>query len=690
MARAKCPLLPILRDNPSFFSLDNDIPGWDEKAPRLIVPPLNVLRLCASQGCDLCMVMTAGSTRGCLAAYLPVIALEETPLVLSRAMLSYHQGITLYIGFDDLLPPKHFFRIPQPWSMWPRQASYSDSCLFLMLDHELSPARFNCVPEQKELLSCWLSNCLRNHPKCRALQRGFTPTRLLQIDYFADCQDVKLVDFSSNPGTVSYVALSHCWGAPSKRPIRTLQSNIVQHQERIKFQDLSRTFQDAVKVTRDLRLSYVWIDSLCIIQDSKDDWEMEAAQMGEVYRESICTLCALSSNDGDGGCRVNASGEEVDYLRYVDLDIGEYRIRLIETENNDERSILTWDVEYGDDEFKSRPWGGNPLRTRAWTFQERELSVRAIHFSRQTLLWECVEMKGSTEIPHGVIRRYDEFKPVPMQTLLSDAGAAQQDQWYGKVEDYTSRFLTRESDKLVAFSGYAQHFQREVLGGGTYLAGLWKEHFPGCLLWRVRRDERKPGERHPFEAFEPRRPIKYRAPTWSWASLDGEVTYASQRVVNQGGTPTQPSPSRVTLLTNEIGIENSFSHVPYGASMTLRGPVTQCEFDDFLEDSGSVDECKRRLYNKTGEALGFFYPDIMLEVQDIRHIWCLGVCNEIDTSMDLPEEVSSAEMGEFSERLMGIALYPNHDGSIFRRIGMVRWMKKAAFDEDSLSEVKII
>lgn len=534
-----------------------------------------------------------------------------------------------------------------------------------------------------------MSNCLQNHSGCRAAQRGFTPTRLLQIDFFEDCQDIKLVEFSSKSTAVSYIALSHCWGPPSKRPIRTIQFNIEEHRKRIKFQDLSRTFQDAVEVARDLKISYIWIDSLCIIQDSGDDWEREAAKMGEIYRESICTLCALSSNDGDGGCRVNASNEEVDHLRYVDLDIGEYRIRLIETETNDSRTILEWDVEYGDDDFKYRPWGSNPLRTRAWTFQERELSVRAIHFSKQTLLWECIEMKGSTEIPHGVIRRYDEFKPDPVQTLSSDTEAVHQDQWYGKVEDYTSRFLTKESDKLVAFSGYARDFRQELLPDGTYLAGLWKEHFLGCLLWRIRRDLRQPGQRHPFAAFEPRRPMEYRAPTWSWASLDGEITYASQRVVNQGET-IQASPSSIDLLKTEASLEDSFSRVPHKSLIILRGPLTQCRFDYLLNDSGAVDECRRRLYNTTGEELGFFYPDIMFEVQDLRHIWCLGVCAEINHSVDISEEVSSAELEQFSERMMGIALYPSCDEDSFRRIGMIRWMKKSAFVWGYLSEVKIV
>lgn len=457
---------------------------------------------------------------------------------------------------------------------------------------------------------------------------------------------------------------------------------------RIRSQDLSKTFQDAVEVVRDLGLSYIWIDSLCIIQDDNDDWEREAALMTQVYREALCTICALSSNDGDGGCRVNGSNEEVKLLRYVDLDLGEYRIRLVEDQAS--MDMLNWDLEYGDDDFKVEPWGNNPLRARGWAFQERELSVRAVHFSKHTLLWECLEMKGSTEIPYGVTRGRDESLMEPKQTSSSDAGAADRDQWYGKVEDYTSRFLTYESDKLVAFAGYAQHFRREVLGGGIYLAGLWKEHFPGCLLWKVRRELRFTGDTHPFSAFEPRRPMKYRAPSWSWASLDGEVTYTSQREAYRGGAPVRTSRFSANILRNDIDLEDSFSRVPPSASITMRGKITQGMFDYKLEDTWDMYECKMQLYNKLGDDIGFFYPDIMLEVRSVGHIWCLGVCDEADNSLGIPLEISSAERNGFSERLMGIALCPASDEGLFRRVGLVRWMKKSAFDDVSLSEVKII
>ncbi|KUI72547.1 hypothetical protein VM1G_08286 [Cytospora mali] len=669
MARANCTLHAILRANPSFFSQENDIAGFKQTALRLEVPPFNVLRRCAYEGCELCTVMTAMSDSGCLAAELSLNDLEKTPLHLSRAMLSYHQQITLYMGIDDLLPPKHFHRIPSPWK------------------ETLPPARFDYIPDQRELISCWVNNCVKNHPKCRAAQRGFRPTRLLQVNCFSGSKDVRLVEFGSNGKAVPYVALSHCWGPPSKRPIITTKENITSHIERIPSKVLSRTFRDAVDIVRELGQSYVWIDSLCIIQDDEEDWAREAALMADVYRESFCTISAHSSKDGDGGCRVDASDEAVDSLRYVDLDIGEYRIRLFETKTNEDKPSLQWDVEYGDDLYKFRPYGSCPLRTRAWTLQERELSVRAIHFSRSTLLWECLEMKGSTEVPHDVIRRYSEPLPLPLPAgeLPCDISAVDQDHWYGMVEDYSSRFLTVESDKLPAMAGLAKNFQRDTLKNGTYLAGLWKEFFPGALLWRVRREHQlgMPGETHPLAVFQPRRPMRYRAPSWSWACLDGEITYASQRVTMTDEEPPKAPLSRIILERISLGVSDFYLfRAPRRASIVVHGQIIQATIRYTPSEPSEQDIFQRQLYSKDGDIIGFFYPDIMLEVQFLREISCLGVCDEVYGSTDHPTEVN---VDEFGDRLMGLALLPaiDHPGA-FRRIGLLRWLKKSMF-EDAVS-----
>lgn len=327
--------------------------------------------------------------------------------------------------------------------------------------------------------------------------------------------------------------------------------------------------------------------------------------------------------------------------------------------------------------------------------------MRSIHFSKQTLLWECLEMKGSTEIPYDVIRRYDDFKPDPIRVPKTESD--QREYWYGKVEDYSSRFLAYESDKLVAIAGFARQFRHEMLeGSGTYLAGLWKENFTGCLLWRVRRDldDRGPGEKHRFAAFEPRRPMSYRAPSWSWASLDGEITYASQRAKRYG---TAPAPWATDTMTapriSLVGLEPAesefnFSRAPQNASMTVHGQVVQLMFEYYLTESLEVDDCKRRLYAPSADnqedVTGFFYPDIMLEAQGLTEVSCLAVCDENYGALDFQKGYGDVE--KYSERLMGIALVPiaEENVDVFKRVRLVCWMKRSAFENVGWADVKII
>lgn len=280
--------------------------------------------------------------------------------------------------------------------------------------------------------------------------------------------------------------------------------------------------------------------------------------------------------------------------------------------------------------------------------------------------------------------------------------------WYGKVEDYFSRLMTRESDKLIAIAGFARHFQRDTMGGsGTYLAGLWKEHFPGCLLWRVRADPygMRSGEKHRFAAFEPRRPMGYRAPSWSWASLDEEVTWASQRLTT-GGASTVPTDTTATTSISLIGLEPaesefSFSRAPPNASLTVRGQLARLMFRYLLpKPHQPVDECKRPLYYTLGaisgqdeedDVVGFFYPDIMLEVQDLTEVSCLAVCNEEYYTVDFDKEYGDAE--QYRERVMGIALAPVAKTSapgVFRRVGLIRWVRRAVFEKGEWEDVKIV
>ena len=147
-----------------------------------------------------------------------------------------------------------------------------------------------------------------------------------------------------------YLTLSHCWG---KAQIKTTKlCNLSSHKERIRLADLCANFQDAILVTRNLGFRYLWIDSLCIIQDSDKDWDAESSQMARVYRNSTLTLSAANATNADAGFLrkrkpLADASAEISYLDSRGTETGQFYIC-------EPLSDFDSDVEKG------------PLNKRAW------------------------------------------------------------------------------------------------------------------------------------------------------------------------------------------------------------------------------------------------------------------------------------------------------------------------------------
>ncbi|EEU36127.1 uncharacterized protein NECHADRAFT_53005, partial [Fusarium vanettenii 77-13-4] len=143
------------------------------------------------------------------------------------------------------------------------------------------------------LAAGWLQHCTIYHEVCCSNQdRSFRPSRLLYVENDAVC----LHTVQKMPKRVLYLTLSHCWG--KLHILRLLESNEDSFHIDIRMQSLPQTFQDAIKITRRLGFSYLWIDSLCIIQDSKEDWLREAALMGKIYKNAACNIAAPDASSG--------------------------------------------------------------------------------------------------------------------------------------------------------------------------------------------------------------------------------------------------------------------------------------------------------------------------------------------------------------------------------------------------------
>ncbi len=272
------------------------------------------------------------------------------------------------------------------------------------------------------LARSWLSDCRRHHRACSS--SGNTPrappTRLIQVEKGKGDEPalrIKLVLSGDSP--VKYLAFSHCWGGSSTLELR--KANVEEFQTGIDLSFLSKNMRDAVAITQRLGYSYIWIDSLCIIQDSDEDWNAEAAKMESVYAGADCTLASTGSASGDGGCfhdrlnlcslracKVGVSGgtqPEWIYIRRDDLS----------------------DFRRGVDRA--------PLNQRGWVLQERLLSRRILHFGAEMLYWECCLRSASELCPTGYVYKkhpqefYGDFLPPPIQVEIDGSDLEPEDTW---------------------------------------------------------------------------------------------------------------------------------------------------------------------------------------------------------------------------------------------------------------------
>jgi hypothetical protein len=146
-----------------------------------------------------------------------------------------------------------------------------------------------------EIISTWINECKSTHSMCRLAESPWLPTRLLDVGLLDGTKLPRLVETAEEHIEGPYAALSHMWGDPTQGhapPVRTLKANYAGMKAGIARKMMSKNFVDAVVTTRRLGFRYVWIDSLCIVQDSPEDWQKEAATMYKVYKFAEITIVA--------------------------------------------------------------------------------------------------------------------------------------------------------------------------------------------------------------------------------------------------------------------------------------------------------------------------------------------------------------------------------------------------------------
>lgn len=352
---------------------------------------------------------------------------------------------------------------------------------------------------------------------------------------------------------MSYLALSHCWGTTP--PLRTTQENLVQHSQKIDINSLPSTFKDAVQATRELGFRYLWIDSLCIVQDDPSDWAHECEGMCEIYRSATAVICGPTACNSAAGflhprkpckstcvtCTYQDPTTKQEQSTTFKLKFGTY---------SDQKTL-------NGDECDS------PVERRAWILQERLLAPRVLYFGQHRMYWECkthcrfedVAQPQPWRLEEELIAKSDVARLEELSTIRK------LDLWYALVSAYTDRTLSRHSDKLRAISGLA----RQIWSGdeGQYVAGLLKHDLCAGLAWYICQDSgtARLGSEPPIGL----------SPSWSWASSDHRVTFHyAMWLHSYRQTYSMCRKTSVTALKIREVEVNSVNGDPFGAIQQAR------------------------------------------------------------------------------------------------------------------------
>ena len=448
----------------------------------------------------------------------------------------------------------------------------------------------------------WLRSCWLTHKNCSTFsQTQFSPSRLLNVG-----KDSNFIHLQSTAPSSSepYVTLSHCWG--NGEVLKTTLDTLERMSQGIAISSLSNTFLHAVRITRALGFYYLWIDALCIVQDSTEDWTVESSQMDKIYSHSSLTISILGDYE-----QPFTSSQHKPLNKIIDV----------------KKSTILCPSCPGNSSGAFEPLVTNTTTTmlldsalskRAWTFQEAILSPRILYFSATEIAWECL-----TDCPSldsiSIIRRTIQSLALSYQNSLCNLSLSEhtinttippllsptpppashdyRKIWHEIVREYSKRELTYPEDKLPALAGIVSIIAQA--SSKSYVAGLWKEdliHHPSELLWC-----------RGFASI-PLPKLAYRAPSWSWASIEGATLWPKHIFAD---LDELANPDDIQIIDCYARPISEIS--PYGgvsdAYLRIRGP--QMEF------TVTRPNYEQLVFIDTGSPFAFVQWDALHTVQEI-------------------------------------------------------------------------
>lgn len=485
-----------------------------------------------------------------------------------------------------------------------------------------------------DLIKSWIDDCHNKHPMCRSTKVHRKPTRLIDVWPGGRSDIVQLVDTTnlSNAEEAIYTTLSHCWGADSRYHFTTTSHTEASRRQAVDYAILPKTYQDAVSISRRLGVKYIWIDSLCIIQDDFADWQRESSHMAAVFQGSYFTIAATSATDAREGCY---------------LDSLEPPMRVERGEGGDPVYIRCPGSHVSALHY-------SPLNSRAWVLQELILSPRTVHFTSEQLYWQCRELyfseDGLFESERFASIRAMYQKPLsPLTIDHEELGHI----WWSWVRDYTSRRLTKPGDWLAATAGITQYFQDHTTWAPCL--GLWRESLVTGLCWHINSGRGRPTARHlPHKPL--RTTIKY-VPTWSWFSFFQTPTYqligSDQHILSQDFEILELDIAWVTLplisqlQSSSLVIKGQVQYLEFQAPAVPAGDNSSgVDRDDFIVD-GIWDPNTWTLVGQKKLSCARCYLDEEIQLpKDSRSFFapCLLLCYSNEKDPEIMPGINTADL----------------------------------------------
>jgi len=409
----------------------------------------------------------------------------------------------------------------------------------------LLPISDSSSPEALIKIKRWIHDCLSSHEECGGIgfdvinqtsTHQFMPDRLLDLRSAEDSQDCRVVHTTGIRD--HYAALSHCWG--SFEFLTTRKGNLQDHLISIAVKSLPKTFQDAITICGGLDIRFLWIDSLCIVQDDPQDWEEQSIQMGSIYQHALVALAATHSKDGRDGLflpRPNLSTPaHVQFHKGQDIRADYVTVAM----HPDQK-------QYGID--------GSALDNRAWITQEWLSSRRMVHFTQAQLVWSCGVLTESETGGMVFSAEREHLRLTLSSSNKSEVTMSDEDfyaDWCEIVTSYCSRMLTYETDKPVAIAGLM--VSQSEFRNQPYTHGVWHDTaglVPSSqLLWF--------GTREPMRRPE----VLAQIPSWSWMSTMGRLAF------HQPGRKAKPDYCDIRVRESTLHLRAHVMVMP-----TAWGPV---------------------------------------------------------------------------------------------------------------------